>query len=260
MCGRRCKWRSEHVVESSILSTQLKTATLVVAAFSGLLLTPRLSARARTSCPSDMVDIEGAYCIDAFEAHLVLDGGGTHPFYRAPKGLEGYRAQNHRGAYPQAHISREQANAACLAAGKRLCTSDEWEKACRGPEPTTYPYGVKHREGYCNDQGVAPLPILFGYDRVQYNAGTMNDPRLNRVPGTLVPAGRFGRCTNGYGIYDLVGNLHEWIADPSGVLRGGYYLDSDDLGEGCAYRAIGHAPEYRDYSTGFRCCANRPGP
>lgn len=246
------------MVQSAILTGRTKSATLVALALSGLSITPQLSARSDAPCLTGMVGIEGAYCIDVFEAHLELDDGGEHPFFRAPEGLKGFRAASRRGVYPQAHVSREQASAACAAAGKRLCTSEEWQKACRGPEPTPYPYGVKRREGYCNDRGVAPLPILFGHDRVEYGASTMNDSRLNRVPGTLAPAGRHGRCTNGYGVFDLVGNLHEWVADPSGVLRGGYYLDTDDLGAGCAYRAVGHAPAYRDYSTGFRCCSDAP--
>jgi hypothetical protein len=55
----------------------------------------------------------------------------------------------------------------------------------------------------------------------------------------------------------MVGNLHEWTADTQGTLRGGYYLDTERLGEGCDYAAIGHDTKYRDYSTGFRCCADR---
>jgi hypothetical protein len=38
-------------------------------------------------------------------------------------------------------------------------------------------------------------------------------------------------------------------------MRGGYFLDVKTLGEGCAYAATGHTHTYRDYSTGFRCCA-----
>jgi hypothetical protein len=55
----------------------------------------------------------------------------------------------------------------------------------------------------------------------------------------------------------MVGNLHEWTADPEGTLRGGFYLDTSKLGEGCDYAAVGHDVKYRDYSTGFRCCADR---
>ncbi len=200
-----------------------------------------------------MVAIEGRYCIDQFEGQLELENGQPHPFYKVVDSNR-YLAKSQRGVYPQAHISRQQAESACHASGKRLCTSSEWDKACRGPDPTTYPYGPRKRSKYCNDDGVAPLAVLYG--RVQYTAQSMNDPGLNRVPGGLLRTGRFSRCVNGYGVFDMVGNLHEWVEDPSGVLRGGYYLDAEELGRGCEYRAVGHAPDYRDYSTGFRCCAD----
>ena len=53
----------------------------------------------------------------------------------------------------------------------------------------------------------------------------------------------------------MVGNLHEWTAGPP-VFRGGYFLDTKTLGRGCDYATAGHGATYRDYSTGFRCCAS----
>ena len=61
-------------------------------------------------------------------------------------------------------------------------------------------------------------------------------------------------CTNDYGVYDMVGNLHEWVDDPEGTFQGGYYMDTKINGEGCNYRTTAHGFSYRDYSTGFRCC------
>ena len=60
----------------------------------------------------------------------------------------------------------------------------------------------------------------------------------------------------GYGVYDMVGNLHEWTNDPEGTFLGGYYLDIHQNGDGCDYRTGAHAVWYHDYSTGFRCCAD----
>ena len=82
----------------------------------------------------------------------------------------------------------------------------------------------------------------------------MNDPRLNQAPGTLAKTGEHSSCTNGYGVYDMVGNLHEWVDDPDGTFQGGYYLDTHLNGDGCTYRTVAHAASYHDYSTGFRCC------
>ena len=70
----------------------------------------------------------------------------------------------------------------------------------------------------------------------------------------MAPSGAFAGCTNEYGAYDMVGNLHEWVADPDGTFFGGFFLDTYQNGEGCEYRTIFHPFDYHDYSTGFRCC------
>jgi formylglycine-generating enzyme required for sulfatase activity len=84
----------------------------------------------------------------------------------------------------------------------------------------------------------------------------MNDPRLNQLEGGLARTGSHPSCTNEYGVYDMVGNLHEWTSDPEGTFQGGYYLDTALNGEGCSYRTTAHDFDYHDYSTGFRCCAS----
>jgi formylglycine-generating enzyme len=96
-----------------------------------------------------------------------------------------------------------------------------------------------------------------------YHASTMsrgwgptelNDPRLNQLDGTVAKTGEAQGCVDDRGIHDMVGNLHEWTADPNGTFQGGYWLDTSLHGDGCAYRTIAHGYGYRDYSTGFRCC------
>jgi hypothetical protein len=62
-------------------------------------------------------------------------------------------------------------------------------------------------------------------------------------------------CRSDWGndaIYDMVGNLDEWVDDPSGVFVGGFYARSTR--EGCEARVGVHPPVYYDYSTGARCC------
>ena len=39
----------------------------------------------------------------------------------------------------------------------------------------------------------------------------MNDPRLNQQPNTVAKTGAFARCSNALGVFDMVGNLHEWV-------------------------------------------------
>jgi hypothetical protein len=84
----------------------------------------------------------------------------------------------------------------------------------------------------------------------------MIDPRLNQLQGTLSHTGERSGCTNEYGVYDMVGNLHEWVDDPAGTFQGGYYLDTHLNGDGCNYRTTAHPISHFDYSTGFRCCAD----
>jgi formylglycine-generating enzyme required for sulfatase activity len=156
------------------------------------------------------------------------------------------------GVVPQAHISMVEAKRACEASNKRLCRSNEWKTACKGPEKTAFPYGAQRVAGACVDTNrTSPMHVLYGGER---SARTMNDPRANQQDNTLASTGEAESCTNGYGVHDMVGNIHEWTDD--GSFRGGYYLDTSMNGEGCEYRTTRHAPEYYDYSTGFRCCAD----
>ena len=157
---------------------------------------------------------------------------------------------------PQGYISKNEAEAACKAARKRLCTGDEWQFACRGKKPTTFPYGDERKDGYCNDSGRAPISALHPElgDAVYSSREALNDPRINKAPNTVAPTGSFAKCKNGFGVFDMVGNLHEWIEDRDGTFRGGYYMDTSLNGEGCSYQTTAHDFRYHDYSTGFRCC------
>jgi formylglycine-generating enzyme required for sulfatase activity len=212
-------------------------------------------------CPAGMSNVMGKFCIDKYEASTVevLPGGKTQPHspYASVDGLK-VKAVSKKGVKPQAYISRDQAEAACEVAGKRLCTDDEWMTACKGKKPTQYPYGDDHKDGYCNDAGVSSFNHYYGNgaepDQSAYTWSNMNDPRLNQLAGTLAPTGKFKKCRNGFDVYDMVGNLHEWTAAKGGTFRGGYYLDTHINGDGCDYRTTAHDGKYHDYSTGFRCC------
>jgi formylglycine-generating enzyme required for sulfatase activity len=92
--------------------------------------------------------------------------------------------------------------------------------------------------------------------RVIFTFQRMNDPRINQLPGSLARTGAYGRCRSAWGAFDMVGNLHEWVADARGRFRGGFYADGETNGRGCWYVTTAHHPGYHDYSTGFRCCGD----
>jgi formylglycine-generating enzyme required for sulfatase activity len=148
-----------------------------------------------------------------------------------------------------------------MRAGKRLCTAGEFALACRGDDPQAhYPYGgLAHVPGACNEGKGTPMVRLFGTDPATWTSDNFNDARLNQLSDTLAPTGGYPACVSPYGVYDCVGNLNEWGADPPDLRghahwRGGSFVDSEINGPGCLYVTTAHEPAYHDFSTGFRCC------
>jgi formylglycine-generating enzyme required for sulfatase activity len=86
------------------------------------------------------------------------------------------------------------------------------------------------------------------------------DPRLNLIvergkDSVLRLTGATDGCVSRWPsgeVHDMVGNLDEWVADPSGVFVGGFYARATK--EGCEARIASHSPLYYDYSLGTRCC------
>ncbi len=232
-------------------------------------------------CPPDMTKI-GRYCVDRWEAHLVAssaDGLITPwPHHDQLKGDQFYIARSDPGAFPQAYISRVQAKAACEHAGKRLCSRSEWVRACKGKHGFRYPYGNKGKRGACNTGKPHLLEKYYGNKRRSWTYEIFNDPKLDQEPGFLGKASDYETCQSDEGIYDMVGNLHEWVADKvdsdiedilardeverrkqpwkvgNGIFMGGFFSTTDEHGPGCTFTTIAHEPQYHDYSTGFRCC------
>ncbi|MBI2392986.1 MAG: SUMF1/EgtB/PvdO family nonheme iron enzyme [Deltaproteobacteria bacterium] len=223
------------------------------------------AAPAQSACPEEMALVGRAetgvrVCVDKWEASLVeiLPDGEEKPWSPYVSVDEGHvvKAVSKPGVVPQGYIDRDSAQQACEASGKRLCHVDEWTAACEGPERNPYPYGSTLDEGACNIHGKSPLGELFStsFKDHLFDFRLMNDPSLNALDGTVAKTGAFDKCANGWGLHDMVGNLHEWTADKNGVFRGGYYQDGHKNGEGCKYATSAHLPTYHDYSTGFRCC------
>lgn len=216
-------------------------------------------------CFADQVKIE-RFCIDPYEAYVVeLDERGDerpHSPYATVEGIR-VRAKVAANVVPQAYISQVQASAACENAGKRLCTAEEFVRACRGPDPAPfYPYGGRqHQKGVCNEGKGSFVGLVFGHDVQKWTYANFNDPQLNQLENGLAKTGAYDKCVSPERIFDMVGNLHEWVDEPAGPrdrghFRGGSYGDAELNGPGCLYVTSAHERTYHDHSTGFRCCAS----
>lgn len=156
----------------------------------------------------------GSFCVDEFE----------------------YSDTKRRGGSPRVEVTWEQARGLCEAAEKRLCTEEEWEKACKGPGNARYAYGDDYVPGMCNTK-----------------------VSLQETAPAVARSGAFHQCVSrGYGVADLSGNVAEWTntrVPKRGAVQKGGSFNEPHLASRCSARVFS-APEKTSLSVGFRCCAS----
>jgi formylglycine-generating enzyme required for sulfatase activity len=215
------------------------------------------------------------YLIEKYEvtnakyAKCVRAGACTKPHEKSSKTHRKYYGNSEYDDYPVIAVDWNQATAYCKWTGKRLPTEAEWEYAARG--------GLSGKKYVWGDEN--PATMINKPANVADESGNSKWSYLRIFPGYddgYADESPVGRLTaNGYGLYDIAGNVWEWVADwydedyysrsskknPTGassgtarVIRGGAWFNGPrDVRVSNRFR---NKPTFHYYDVGFRCISD----
>lgn len=185
---------------------------------------------------------------NAMYAKCMQAGGCTPPSSASSDTRQGYYGNSEFDDFPVIYVSWNDAKNYCdwRGDGTRLPTEAEWEKAARGTDGRTYPWGHE-----------SPNGNLLNY---------------NQNVGDTTEVGKYPAGASIYGALDMAGNVWEWVADwydasyyanspssnPQGpssgdwrVLRGGAWYN--DINDARSAGRVWGFPSNANYLIGFRC-------
>ena len=212
-----------------------------------------ISCSAQPSCPDEMVYIPKSTILIGDKEPLKTWQIPQQKITVEGFCIDKYEFPNRKGALPRFNVSYTDAKATCESLSKRLCFDSEWTRACRGVNGRRYSYGETKINGACQ-----------------------TNMKRDATETKMSPSGNFDQCVSPEGVYDLNGNVAEWVFDafphPSSpnfqknpralkkmqgwrMLRGGTAWSETHYGQDCTSRH-GHETEWVKTDYGFRCCSN----
>ena len=222
---------------------------------------PSAAQALRAICPLDMVLDQGsATCVDRYEWPNKKGSKPAVAMTAVQSPWDKRRGDDARNA-----------EALCASVGKRLCAMEEWVSACRGEGGADYPFGGE-LPGRLQRSEDAPCNYAQWFrPREDINKVFKRDPgylaRLNQSD----PSGTRG-CVSASGAEDMMGNVEEWVTCPRWMTTSGKNCVGEDGDKDqicyclagrywsapvkCHQMVAGHSPQFHDYETGFRCCAD----
>jgi formylglycine-generating enzyme len=232
----------------------------------------RVDPASATECPAGMVLIDGIYCpyvghrctsyidetkdvCERYDTEVLCEGRLQHRRYC----VDVFEYPNIEGVRPVVMVNWLEANRACEVEGKRLCTGEEWEFACEGPQMWPYPYGTERDPAACNIDRKISMPTLTAFSDPWKISDEVE--RLDR----RVASGAMPRCESPFGVHDMTGNVDEWVLNRLGkldekpyrsTLKGGYW---GPVRSRCRPITSTHNRWFSFYQVGFRCCADALG-